>query len=78
MNIEARADAARAGVESIRTQQQRQGLDIRGDILATMNRLTNDLREAHAALELRDLQTAAECMERADKATARLENFLGR
>jgi serine/threonine-protein kinase len=78
LNIEARADSARAGVESIRTQQQRQGLDIRGDILATMNRLTNDLRDAHTALEQRDLQTAADYMERADKATSRLETFLGR
>jgi len=78
MNLQARADSASAGVESLRREQQKQGLDIRGDILATMNRLTNDLREAHASLAQKDLQAAEEYMDRADKATSRLETFLGR
>ena len=78
MDIEARADAARAGVQSLRTQQQAQGLDIRGDILATMNRMNNQLREAQTALNQNDLQSANEYLDRADKATARLESFLGR
>jgi len=78
MNLEARADAARAGVQSIRTQQQAQGLDIRGDILAAMNRMNNDLREAQTALNQNDLETANQYLDRADKETARLESFLGR
>ena len=78
MNIEARADAARSGVQSIRTQQQAQGMDLRGDILAAMSRLSNDLREAHAALSQNDLETAEQYMARADKETATLEAFLGR
>ena len=77
-NLEARSDAARAGVESIRSQQQRQGLDIRGDILAAMNRLNNDLREANTALARNDLQAAGEYLDRADKETTTLEKFLGR
>jgi len=78
MNIEARADAARSGVQSIRTQQQAQGMDLRGDIVAAMSRLSNDLREAHAALSQNDLETAEQYMARADKETATLEAFLGR
>jgi serine/threonine-protein kinase len=78
MNIEARADAARAGVQSIRSQQQAQGLDIRGDILAAMSRMNNDLREAQTALRQNDLQTANQYLDRADQETAKLESFLGR
>ena len=78
MNLEARADAARSGVQSIRRQQEAQGFDIRGDVLATLSRLNNDLRESHTALEAGDLQSADEYMEHADHETASLEKFLGR
>ena len=77
-NLEARADAALAGVEQIRSQQRAQGLDIRGDILAAMNRLHHQLDEARQALAQKDLETANEYMNRADVDTERLEKFLGR
>jgi hypothetical protein len=77
-NLDARADAARQGVQQIRTQQQAQGLDIRGDILAAMNRMNSDLREANTALDRDDLHAAHEYMERADKEISTLESFLGR
>ena len=78
MNLEARADAAREGVQSLRRQQQAQGFDMRGDILATLSRLNNDLRQAHTSLEANDLQSASEYTEHADHETASLEKFLGR
>jgi serine/threonine-protein kinase len=77
-NIEARADAALAGVEQIRSQQRAQGLDLRGDIVAAMNRLHHQLDEAHQALAQKDLDTANQYMERADSETTVLEKFLGR
>jgi len=77
-NVEARADAARAGVQSIRNQQQAQGLDIRGDIIAAMNRMDNDLREAQSALNQNDLESANQYLDRADRETAKVESFLGR
>ena len=77
-NLEARADAALAGVEQIRTQQREQGLDIRGDILAAMNRLHHQLDQARQALAQKDLDTANEYMNRADSDTEKLEKFLGR
>jgi hypothetical protein len=77
-NLEARADAALAGVEQIRSQQREQGLDIRGDILASMNRLHHQLDQARQALAQQDLDTANEFMNRADTDTTRLEQFLGR
>jgi serine/threonine-protein kinase len=77
-NLEARADAALAGVDQIRSQQQAQGLDMRGDILAAMNRLHHQLDQAREALAQKDLETANESMKRADADTERLEKFLGR
>ncbi len=77
-NLEARADAALAGVEQIRSQQRAQGLDIRGDILAAMNRLHHQLDEAHQALAQKDLDTANQYMNRADSEITLLEKFLGR
>jgi serine/threonine-protein kinase len=77
-NIEARADAARQGVQQIRTQQQAQGLDIRGDVLAAMNRMTSNLREASTALDRDDVSTAHSYMERAEKDLSTIEAFLGR
>jgi serine/threonine-protein kinase len=78
MNLEARADAAREGVQNIRSQQQAQGLDMRGDILAALSRMNNSLREARAAINRNDLDTANQYIDHADKATARLETFLGK
>jgi hypothetical protein len=78
MNLDARAEAARSGVQQIRSQQQSQGLDIRGDILAAMNRMDNSLREANRALSENDLHAADEYLDRADKEASKLESFLGR
>jgi eukaryotic-like serine/threonine-protein kinase len=77
-SLDARADAARQGVQQIRSQQQSQGLDIRGDILAAMNRMNSDLREASSALDRDDLEAAHQYMDRADKEISTLESFLGR
>jgi eukaryotic-like serine/threonine-protein kinase len=75
-NLGARADAARAGVQQIRSQQQSQGLDIRGDILGAMNRMGTDLTEAQRAIDQNNLQAAKEYMDRADREISTLEGFL--
>jgi hypothetical protein len=77
-NLDARADAVRQGVQQIRSQQQAQGLDLRGDILASLSRMNNDLREANTALDRDDIHTAHEYMDRADHEITTLESFLGR
>ena len=77
-NLEARADAALAGVDQIRSQQQAQGLDIRGDILAAMNRLHHQLNEARQAIAQKDLESANDYMNHAETDTEHLEKFLGR
>ncbi len=77
-NLQARADSALAGVEQIRSQQQAQGLDIRGDILTAMNRLHHQLNEAQRALDGLDIAGANDYMNRADNDVEKLEKFLGR
>ena len=74
--LEARADAAKQGVQQIRSQQQAQGLDIRGDILGALNRLNSEMRDASAALDRDDLQAAHSYMEKAERDLSTLEGFL--
>lgn len=78
MNLDARGQSAASGVQQIRTQQQAQGLDMRGDIVAAMNRMQNLLNEADRAVSQKDLQAANEYMDRADHEISTLEKFLGR
>jgi serine/threonine-protein kinase len=78
MNMDARAGAAQSGVQQLRRQQQAQGLDIRSDMLASMNRMNNYLGEANRALGQKDLETANDYLERADKEISKLESFLGK
>ena len=78
MNMDARADAARNGVQQLRRQQQAQGLDIRGDMLGAMNRMNSYLGEADRALGQNDLETAKDYMEKADRELSKLEGFLGK
>jgi serine/threonine-protein kinase len=76
-NLQARADAVLTTVEQIRSQQQAQGLDMRTDMVAAMNRLRHQLNEAQRALNERDLATANEFMNRADNEVEKLEKFVG-
>jgi serine/threonine-protein kinase len=78
IDLAARADAAKAGVQQIRSQQQAQGLDIRGDVLTSMNRMESYLGEANRALSENDPQAANQYMDRAEKEVATLQTFLGR
>jgi hypothetical protein len=76
-DLGARVDAARNGVSSIRRQQQAQGLDLRGDILAAQSRLNNDMNQANQALNRNDPATANQYMDRAEHELTTLETFLG-
>lgn len=76
-DLQARADSAITGVEQIRRQQQAQGMDIRNDVLSSMNRLHYQLNQSRRALDGNDLATANEYMNRANAEMQRLEKFLG-
>jgi serine/threonine-protein kinase len=78
VDLQVRGDADRVGVQHIRSEQQAMGLDLRGDILSAMGRMDGNLREAQAALDQKDLNTAQEYMNRAEHNIETLDKFLGR
>jgi serine/threonine-protein kinase len=65
-------------VEQIRSQQQAEGLDIRGDVLASLTRMNSYMRDADRALSQKDLASANDYMDRANGEIEKLEKFLGR
>lgn len=77
MDLDARADTVRSGIEQLRRQQQAQGYDMRGDMVGALNRLNNSLREADRALNDGNLDVARDYMDRANAEMQRLESFLG-
>jgi serine/threonine protein kinase len=78
IQLDADAESVRAGIQQIRGQQQAQGLDIRGDVLASLNRMNSYLNEANGALNQNDVQAAQDEMDRAEKEISNLKTFLGR
>ena len=78
IQLSAEADSVRAGIQQIRSQQQAQGLDMRGDVLASENRMNSYLNEADRALSQNDIETAQTEMDRAEKEIGTLKTFLGR
>lgn len=78
MKMDARADAVRQGLGDLKQQQASQGLGLRGDIVASENRMNSYLQMAQRALQSRDLQMAEKNMDSAEQELSKLENFLGR
>ncbi len=78
IQLSAEADSIRSGIQQVRGQQQAQGLDMRGDVLASLNRMNSYLSEADRALSQNDIQQAQDEMERAEKEIGTLKTFLGR
>jgi serine/threonine-protein kinase len=78
MDIDARAQTASGQIDTMRRQQQAQGYDMRGDMVAAMNRMNNNLREADRAVNEHDLEAARDYMDKANADLQRLETFLGR
>jgi serine/threonine-protein kinase len=77
-SLQARADAALSSLQQLRSQQQAQGLGLRGDIVAAMSRMQSDMSEAGRSLNQNDVTTAGDYMDRADRELTTLEKFLGR
>ena len=78
MDLDARADTVRSGIDQLRRQQQAQGYDMRGDMVGALNRMNNALREADRALNEGNLDVARDYMDRANNDMQKLESFLGR
>jgi len=78
IQLDAEAESIRSNVQQIRSQQQAQGLDLRGDVLSSLNRMNSYLNEADRSLSQNDVQGAQDEMDRAEKEISNLKTFLGR
>jgi eukaryotic-like serine/threonine-protein kinase len=77
VQLRARAESAESGIRQLRSQQQAQGLDMRGDILASVNRMNSWMSQANLAMQQNDIESANQNMDRAEKELTTLETFLG-
>ena len=78
IQLDSKAEAARSSIEQLRSQQQAQGLGLRGDIASSLNRMNAYISEANRSLNEGDLESANANMDRAEKELSTLETFLGR
>ncbi len=76
--LSARARAVKDSVENFRHQQEKQGLNLRGDISAAEDRLATYVDKAGAALKNGNAKDARRYMEKAETDVETLEKFLGR
>jgi eukaryotic-like serine/threonine-protein kinase len=76
--LSSRARAAKDSVENLRRQQNTQGLNLRGDVAATEDRMGSDIDKAQAALQNQNAKDARRYMDKAEAEVETLEKFLGR
>ncbi|HEX5430431.1 MAG TPA: protein kinase [Bryobacteraceae bacterium] len=72
-----RASAAKTGLRSIQQQMQRQGLDLRTDILEAQSRLDYLMKEAMDSIVKGDIEGAKSNLEMAEAPLETIEKFLG-
>ena len=76
--LNSRATAVSQSLDGLRRQQSAQGLGLRGDIVASEQRMKTDLSVAQSALDKQDAATAKKYLDYANAETERIEKFLGR
>jgi eukaryotic-like serine/threonine-protein kinase len=76
--LDARASAVSASVESLKRQQEADGVGLRHDMAAAYARMNNYLRAASADLSSGNIAAARNHMDMADKEISILESFFGK
>jgi len=75
--VGARASAAKRSVGIMRSQQQADGLGMRGDVESAESRMDSYLSSANSALARGDGAAAQRALDKADVEVTKLEKFLG-
>lgn len=75
--LASRQAAINASLDSLQAQQQQQGYQLRGDIVAAQASMNSSLAKAQSAAEGQDLDRAKQYLKMADKQIEKLEAFLG-
>ncbi len=76
--LNGRAAAVNAGLDTLEKQQEAQGYGLRGDMVAAQQRMQTDIARAESALQAKDVDSAQQYLGMAETETEKLEKFLGR
>jgi len=76
--LSGRAAAVSASLDNLQKQQAAQGLGLRGDIVASQQRMQNYMSKAQAAIQTQDTASARKYLDLASVEVEKLEKFLGR
>jgi serine/threonine-protein kinase len=76
--LDARASAVSASLESLKRQQEADGVGLRRDMAVAYARMNGFLSSAGADLESGNITAARSHMDKADKEISTLESFLGK
>ena len=76
--LSGREMAISASLDNMQRQQNAQGLQLRGDIVAAQTRMRTYLAKAQAALQAQDLKNARKYLDLAEPEAEKIEKFLGR
>jgi serine/threonine-protein kinase len=78
MQLDTRANSLKGSLETLQQQQARSGLNLRGDIVTSKQRMEAYLNEAEVSLKSADPARAKKNMDSAEREIEKLEKFLGR
>src|SRR5215469_9624397 len=76
--LSSRASAVNTSLDNLQKQQEAQGLGLRGDIVASQQRMQAYLQKAQAAIQAQDPAAARKYLDLASVETEKIEKFLGR
>jgi type IV secretory pathway VirB10-like protein len=76
--INSRAAAVDAGLDSLERQQEAQGYGLRGDMVAGRQRMHADIARAESSLHDKDVDSTQNYLSMAEAEAEKLEQFLGR
>jgi serine/threonine protein kinase len=76
--LDNRAASAESSIDTLEQQLHRDGLGLRGDVVASRNNMRTDLAKARQAMEASDIERARRYMDMAHRELEHLEAFLGR
>lgn len=78
LQLDAKSTAVSESIDSLRRNQEAQGLGLRGDIIASLNRMNAHKEAANRAMQQHDSTAANKYMEQAEGDLQTLERFMGR
>jgi hypothetical protein len=76
--LDSRAAAVEASLETLEHQMQQSGLGLRGDMVAARNSMRVNLQRSKQAIDGQDIDSARHYLDLAHRDVEKLEGFLGR